>query len=95
MNWEIVTKLQAGETVSINPRGNSMTPRISSGETVVLTPIKDQDIKVGNIVLSRVSGKFWLHLISAVDGDRVQISNNKGRVNGWTHRSKVYGLADK
>lgn len=95
MNWEIAKQLQAGKTITIKPRGNSMTPRIESGEAVTLTPIRDEDIEVGNIVLSRVKGKFWLHLISAVDGDRVQISNNKGRVNGWTHRSNVYGLADK
>ena len=43
---------------------------------------------------SRVAGTTYLHLVSAVDAGtgRVQISNNRGRVNGWTSRDKVYGI---
>ena len=35
-----------------------------------------------------------MHLVSAVDAtrDRVQISNNRGRVNGWTSHARVYGI---
>lgn len=46
-------------------------------------------LKKGQIVLARVSGRLYLHLISALEGERVQISNNKGHVNGWTPRSQV------
>jgi hypothetical protein len=35
-----------------------------------------------------------LHLVSAVDGDRVQISNNKGRVNGWVNKAAIHGVAE-
>jgi hypothetical protein len=36
----------------------------------------------------------YLHLVSAVDpgGGRVRISNNRGRVNGWTSQAKVFGI---
>jgi hypothetical protein len=45
-------------------------------------------------LLVRVAGTNYLHLVSAVDPDRarVQISNNRGRVNGWTGHARVYGI---
>jgi len=64
----IFEKLEAGEIVSWRPKGNSMTPKIKSGQ---------------------LCGKRYLHLISAIQGDRFQISNNHGHVNGWTR--KIYG----
>jgi hypothetical protein len=30
-------------------------------------------------------------LIKAIQGDRVQIGNNRGKINGWIHRNGVYG----
>jgi hypothetical protein len=37
---------------------------------------------------------FYLHLVSAVDTarGRVQISNNRGRVNGWTNHRTAFGI---
>ncbi|BEL03032.1 hypothetical protein Q0Z83_012230 [Actinoplanes sichuanensis] len=46
-------------------------------------------------VAARVAaGTTYLHLISAVDHarQRVRISNNRGRVNGWTTHARVYGI---
>ena len=42
----------------------------------------------------RVAGTTYLHLVSAVDAGtgRVQISNNRGRINGWIGHDKVYGI---
>jgi translation initiation factor IF-1 len=81
--------LQRGETVSFRPRGNSMTPRIESGQLCTVEPVCITDLKKGDIVLCRVSGSDYLHLVKALQGDRVQIGNNKGRINGWTRT--VYG----
>jgi hypothetical protein len=41
-----------------------------------------------------VAGTVYLHLVSAVDQarKRVQISNNRGRVNGWTSHDRVFGI---
>jgi phage repressor protein C with HTH and peptisase S24 domain len=91
-----IEKLQQGETVQFRPRGNSMAPKIKSGQMVTVSPI-DRKIVEGDIVLCTVKGKQWLHLVSALAfGDsRVQISNNKGHVNGWTTRDKVYGRVTK
>lgn len=96
MSWAdaAISALGRGEKAVIHPRGHSMTPRISSGQRVLLSPIADPASLVrGEIVLVRVKGAVYLHLISAADRNRVQISNNRGRVNGWVPRSSVYGRA--
>lgn len=87
-----IAELQNGKNVTIYPKGNSMTPKIESGAKVTLEPIADiTSIKRGDIVLSRVGSNVYLHLVTAVDKYRVQISNNHGHVNGWTSKDKVYG----
>ena len=87
-----IQELQSGRNVTIYPKGNSMTPKIESGAKVILEPIADiTSIKRGNIVLASVGKTVYLHLVTAVDNYRVQISNNHGHVNGWTSKEKVYG----
>lgn len=70
-----------------------MTPRIQSGQEVTIRPI-DEKIVPGMIVLAKVKGRHYLHLVSARDGRRVQISNNHGHVNGWTTVDRVFGIVD-
>ncbi len=98
MSWpNIIKKLQSGESVTINPKGQSMTPRIKSGEEVTIIPIDQliSPLKPQLIVLARVHGNVYLHKITAVNGDKIQISNNHGYVNGWTSRDKIYGFVVK
>ena len=94
MGWadSYISKLQAGEWVSFRPRGNSMTPKIDSGDFVVLCPVTKVEIKKGDIVLCKVAGRQYLHLVKAVQGERYQIGNNHGRINGWTTRDSIYGV---
>lgn len=95
MSWanHYIKKLQEGEVVSFRPRGNSMVPKIKSGQLCTVEPIKDcASLSVGDIVLCKVKGNQYLHLVSAIDNhDRFQISNNKGFVNGWINKAAVYG----
>lgn len=50
-------------------------------------------IRVGDIVLCKVEGQQYLHLVSAIGSDgRFQISNNKGHVNGWTTPKNIFGV---
>lgn len=95
MGWAKIwiEKLKNGETVSFRPRGNSMSPRIESGQLVTVQPI--QDFEVGDIVLCKVGGCEYLHLIKAIQGNRVQIGNNKGKINGWTTINQIYGKCIK
>ncbi len=74
-----------------------MEGKISSGQLVTLEPLtQDTVLEEGLVVLCKVEGRQWLHLIKAVGPDgRVQIGNNKGHVNGWTTRGNVYGVVTK
>lgn len=95
-----IEKLQQGETVKFRPRGNSMAPKIKSGQLVTVEPTTMKGLPhvwEGDIVLCQVKGKQWLHLVTAIrkQGASYQISNNKGRVNGWTTRDKIYGIVTK
>lgn len=90
----VAARVAAGETVQFRPTGSSMLPLIRSRDLVVVTPVNRARVEVGDIVLAKVAGAVYLHLVSAVDHARarVQISNNRGRVNGWTNHSKIYGI---
>lgn len=69
-----------------------MMPRIRSKDLVRLEAVDRDKLALDDIVLAKVKGRYWLHKITAIDGDRIQISNNHGHVNGWTNRTKVYAL---
>lgn len=71
--------------------GNSMTPILESG--VELTFVKQDKYEIGDIVFSRVKGRYIdAHKITAIDGKgRYMISNNHGWDNGWT--KKIFGKA--
>ncbi|MBE1490710.1 hypothetical protein [Plantactinospora soyae] len=71
-----------------------MVPLIRSRQLVTVAPVDPTKLEVGDIVLARVAGTTYLHLISALNAStgRVQISNNRGRVNGWTNYARVYGI---
>lgn len=75
----------------IRPRGFSMMPIIKPGQYVLLEPIGEKELEVGDVVLVKVKGSIYLHKVTALDGERVQIGNNHGRINGWTVKHKVYG----
>jgi hypothetical protein len=90
----IAMRVAAGATVEFRPTGNSMVPLIASRSLVTVAPVDAAKVEVGDIVLAKVAGTVYLHLVSAVNHNagRVQISNNRGRVNGWTNHSRVYGI---
>jgi hypothetical protein len=48
-------------------------------------------LKVGDIVLCKVNGRQYLHLVKATQGGRFQGGNNRGRVNGWVSAGCIYG----
>lgn len=96
MGWAnpYVAKLKNGETVSFRPNGNSMTPKIMSGNLITVSP-DIGEIGKGDIVLCKVSGRYFCHLVTAVHGDRYQISNNHGHVNGWVGKNCIFGKVVK
>ena len=85
-----IQKLLNGETVSFRPRGNSMKGRIKSGQLCTVSP-DVSDLGVDDIVLCKVKGHEYLHLIKAIQGNRFLIGNNRGGINGWIGHNCVYG----
>jgi hypothetical protein len=83
--------LQGGVTVKFRPRGNSMVGKISSGDLCTVEPLGDYVLEAGDVVLCRVNGNQYLHLVKAIQGDRYQIGNNHGRINGWVTRRQIFG----
>ncbi len=79
-----------GMTV-IKPSGNSMKGKVDSGSKVTIEQIELDKIEIGDIVLCKVKGKTYLHLVKAIDKGRFLIGNNRGGVNGWT--KAIYGIA--
>lgn len=88
-------RLSAGETFVTSEKGNSMTPLIMSGQKHVLEPIKNPEtISAGDIVYCKVHGRYYTHLVKAIDTTKgFLIGNNHGHLNGWT--KNVYGKVIK
>jgi len=93
MGWasHYIAKLKNGEKVLFRPRGNSMSGKIESGQLCTVEPIDRNTIEVGDIVLCKVKGHEYLHLVKAIQGPRFQIGNNKGRINGWVTANSIFG----
>jgi SOS-response transcriptional repressor LexA len=72
-----------------------MKGRISSGQLCTVTPVESSTLKVGDIVLCKVHGHEYLHLIKAIDRSRFQIGNNRGRINGWITSTSIFGKCIK
>ncbi len=73
-----------------------MQGKIESGQLCTVEPIADYDgLEKGDIVLCKVNGAEYLHLIKAIQGKRVQIGNNLGRINGWIGANGVFGKCVK
>ena len=72
-----------------------MRGKVNDGDLVTLVPCDSSCLKPGDIVLVKVRGRDYLHLIKAIDGERFQIGNNRGHINGWVGAHCIYGLATK
>lgn len=88
----VAVMVRSGLNVVTTARGNSMEPIVKNGSKVKIGPVYENP-KVGDVVLARVRGKYYLHLVSAIQGERYQISNNRGHVNGWA--SEIVGVLVK
>ena len=65
--------LDEGKDVTINTKGNSMLPFII-GERDCVTLRKKDTVEVGDIVLAQTApGRYVLHRVFAIDGDRVTL----------------------
>ena len=88
----LVEKLKKEGQIKFRPKGNSMQPKIKSGELVTINAVVSLDeVEVGDAVFCKVKGKIMLHLITAKKDGQVQISNNHGWVNGTIGIKNIFG----
>ena len=98
MGWAIhyIAKIKEGEIVKFRPRGHSMKGKIESGQLCTVEPIENYEtLEKGDIVLCKVNGNEYLHLIKSIQGNRFQIGNNRGRINGWVSANSIFGKCVK
>ncbi len=70
-----------------------MAGRVKSGSLVTVRPMISPP-EVGDVVLCKVRGRQYLHLVKAERLGMFKIGNNRGGVNGWAPLSAIYGLMD-
>lgn len=97
MGWatNYIEKLKLGEKATFRPRGNSMQGKIESGQLVTIEPLDGSQLQKGDIVLCKVKGNEYIHLIKAIKGSQYLIGNNKGGLNGWISVNSIYGKCTK
>lgn len=93
MGWATthMESLRAGRSVQFRPRGNSMSGKIESGQLCSVDPVGIGELRIGDVVLCKVRGREYLHLVKAIQGARVLIGNNRGGINGWVGDSGIFG----
>ena len=85
-------KLQEGLVCKVVGYGNSMTPILKSGQAVICVPVtEDTELEKNDIVLCKVRGHYYLHLIHAIKNSSYLIGNNHGHMNGTIGRNCIYG----
>ncbi len=72
-----------------------MKGKVDHRDLVTLEPVDADCLEVDDIVLVRVKGRVYLHLIKAKKKNRFLIGNNRGGINGWVGENAIYGIATK
>lgn len=87
--------LVEGSQVTVRVKGQSMLPFFRSGSTVLLRPIREEDIKRLNVVFADTGHNFVIHRIIGFDNKTVTLLGD-GNIYGTETmpRDKVYGIID-
>jgi len=94
MNNYKLEKLINDETIITTARGNSMQPRIKSGQKHKIVPAQWFDVGVGDIVYCKVKNNYYTHIVKKLDKKLgCLIGNNRGNINEWT--KNIYGRVVK
>ena len=68
-----------------------MRGRIESGQLCRVESTDPAALEVDDVVLCKVKGHEYLHLIKAIQGPRFLIGNNCGGTNGWITGNAIFG----
>jgi len=72
-----------------------MAGKIDSGDLVTVAPVDPAAVAVDDIVLCKVRGHEYLHLVKAIRGNQFLIGNNRGRLNGWITAKQIFGKCER
>ena len=99
MSWadEAIESLAQGAYTRIQARGTAMTGKVNEGDMVTLEYCEPRKLVLGDIVLVKVKGTVYLHLIAAINTKegRFQIGNTRGEIKGWVSGAAIYGKATR
>jgi hypothetical protein len=59
----VAARASGGAVVESRPSGSSMVPLIRGRQLVTVAPVDPAKVEVGDIVLARVAGRVYLHLV--------------------------------
>lgn len=93
-NAAAAKKLQEGNICLLTGYGQSMTPILKSGQSVICIPVTEEiELAKNDIVFCKVGGHYYLHKIVAIKNrNRYTIGNNHGHINGTIGRENIFGL---
>lgn len=65
---------------------------VEDGQIVTIEPVPaNAEIRKGDVVLCRVRGREYLHLVHATSPRGYLIGNARGHLNGWISRDDIFG----
>lgn len=72
---ELLSRIQEeGYSTRIIARGNSMLPLLrNQKDELSLSPLSESSIRVGNVLLARIDGRYLVHRIEKIDGDQITL----------------------
>lgn len=87
--------LLEGKTVRVAVNGQSMLPFFRSGSTIIMRPVREEDIRKYSVVMADVGHAFVVHRIIEV-GDEIITLLGDGNIYGTEQvtREKIYGVVD-
>lgn len=95
-------KISSGQLVTVEPIiKEEFTCNVVNEKYVTTVVTEECLLRKNDIVLCKVKGSQYLHLITAIkdsenfDNAQYQISNNKGFVNGWITIDSIFGKVVK
>jgi exosome complex RNA-binding protein Csl4 len=72
-----------------------MSGKIESGQLVTVEPVNEpSSLRVGDIVLCKVKGSQYLHMVMKIRGSNEEFEiggYNRNFTNGWIGANQIYG----
>ena len=84
-----------GNSVRVSVKGESMLPFFRSGSTIMLRPVRKEDIRKYNVVMADAGHAFVVHRIIDIKGDAITLLGD-GNIAGAESVTcdKIYGVVD-